>query len=94
MIIAPFVYVLIIILFFGNRTDEAYCPMGPRTTTPFGGLRDDDGSWAPAINSREWWVQVGGTDNVCKHADLDPNWGQDGSNEELTRHILCCKYVN
>ncbi|KAK1747679.1 hypothetical protein QTG54_001642 [Skeletonema marinoi] len=73
---------------------EAYCPMGPRTTTPFGGLRDDDGSWAPAINSREWWVQVGGTDNVCKHADLDPNWGQDGSNEELTRHILCCKYVN
>jgi len=73
---------------------EAYCPMGPRTTTPFGGLRDDDGSWAPAINGREWWVQVGGTDNICKKADLDPNWGQDGSNEELTRHILCCKYVN
>jgi hypothetical protein len=72
---------------------EAYCPLGPLTTIPFGGLRDDDGSvsLAPAINNRQWWVQVGGVENVCEHANFDKNWGEDGSNEEQTRHIMCCK---
>jgi len=72
---------------------EAYCPLGPLTTIPFGGLRDDDGSvsLAPAINKGQWWVQVGGVENVCEHANFDRNWGEDGSNEEQTRHIMCCK---
>mmetsp|Transcript_9305 Transcript_9305/g.15401 ORF Transcript_9305/g.15401 Transcript_9305/m.15401 type:complete len:530 (+) Transcript_9305:2-1591(+) len=72
---------------------EAYCPLGPHTEVPFGGFRDG-GAWAPAINSREWWVQVGHTENTCKHANFDQNWGQDGSNEEQTRNIMCCLYEN
>ena len=75
---------------------EAYCPMGPSSRAPYGGLRKEPtGSWAPAINNRKWWVQVGGNSvNVCEHEDIDESWGQDGSNEVLTRHIMCCKNGN
>jgi len=70
---------------------EAYCPMGPSSKIPFGGLIDEPtGSLAPTINNRNWWVHVGGN-NVCKQEGLDVNWGSDGSNEDVTRHIMCCK---
>ncbi len=79
-------------LFSFNLKDEAYCPLGPLTTVPFGGLRDGDSvSLAAAINNRQMWVQVGGVENVCEHANFDDNWGEDGSNEEQTRHVMCCK---
>ena len=65
--------------------------MGPNSEVPFGGFRDGN-SWVPAINSSEGWVRVGKSENTCKHAKFGDDWGQDGSNEEQTRNVMCCLY--
>lgn len=64
------------------------------TSTPFGGIRGETEIWAPAINSNQFWVTVGGNGKICEHKEFDPNWGSDRLNEEQTGSIMCCKSGN
>ncbi|KAL7531697.1 hypothetical protein ACHAXR_008063 [Thalassiosira sp. AJA248-18] len=60
--------------------------------------------WAPIIDDENNWVQVssgfrqaGSGDGCAKYSDLyngadtGPPWGEEGGNEEQTRHLLCCR---
>eukprot|EP01082_Thalassiosira_pseudonana_P008035 g6478.t1 g6478 contig23:560103-562466(-) len=73
----------------------AYCPAGPGHI-PLGGVKaESKGSWAPVNNAPNEWVNVG-DDGMCRlysetHGGDNPRWGLTGKNEELTRHIMCCK---
>ena len=76
----------------------AYCPLGPNSPIPYGGLKNERfGSLAPAVatGGNNMWIRVGkdekGDGDVCTYVELEASWGQDKSNEEETRHIMCCK---
>ena len=76
----------------------AYCPLGPKSPIPYGGFKTERfGTLAPAIatGGKNMWIRVGkdekGDGEVCTFVELEASWGQDKSNEEVTRHIMCCK---
>jgi len=77
---------------------EAVCPMGPKST-PLGGIDDDPQieSWVPILDTfGNAWVQVSSANPCVLYSQLydgKPDWGVSGEgNEEITRHIICCKY--
>jgi len=72
---------------------DAYCPLG-EDSDPFGGLTEEDVSWAPVINGQNNWVGLGAY-ATCKQYDplhpAEPAWGITGNdNEYITRHVMCC----
>ncbi|KAL3801053.1 hypothetical protein HJC23_002346 [Cyclotella cryptica] len=72
----------------------AYCPEG-RNNIPYGGVKDEAGTWAPILDTVNDWVDVGSGENNCRlYSDMNsepPAWGITGGKEEWTDHILCCK---
>ncbi|KAL7462817.1 hypothetical protein ACHAXS_003191 [Conticribra weissflogii] len=74
---------------------EAYCPLG-KESMPYGGLKSDSTAWAPVYDKANEWVQIGQAEKACvlfsEVNGSTPNWGVSGEkNEELTRHIMCCR---
>ena len=78
----------------------AICPMGPGEE-PLGGYRDEpNGSWIPILESTgegNEWVNVAEKDTCIQYTGIyptNPVWGVTGEdNEDMTRHITCCAYV-
>jgi len=75
---------------------EAYCPMAD-LDSPLGGVIEDEpnGSWVATSDVPNSWISVGPED-TCKPYDAVngevPEWGITGiANEEVTRHVMCCK---
>jgi hypothetical protein len=76
---------------------EVYCPDGK---TLISGVVVEDGedgeSWAPVVNARDEWVQIGTGGEICalyspSRDGYRPSWGLDGIHDEaITRHIMCC----
>lgn len=72
---------------------EAYCPEGI-SNMPYGGVKQEIGTWAAVSDEVNEWVQVG-SENTCRlYSSLNnqdrPDWGLSGGNEALTGHIMCC----
>jgi len=71
-----------------------YCPEGRGQL--IGGIQDVGESWSAVIDSANDWVQVGegGACNLYSETEKElPSWGMTGeNNEEITRHIMCCKF--
>lgn len=60
-----------------------------------GRIHEEGESWSAVIDDANDWVQVG-VNSVCNlysETELEkPSWGTTGSsNEEITRHIMCCQ---
>eukprot|EP00584_Thalassiosira_punctigera_P014073 CAMPEP_0172557564 /NCGR_PEP_ID=MMETSP1067-20121228/73997_1 /TAXON_ID=265564 ORGANISM="Thalassiosira punctigera, Strain Tpunct2005C2" /NCGR_SAMPLE_ID=MMETSP1067 /ASSEMBLY_ACC=CAM_ASM_000444 /LENGTH=287 /DNA_ID=CAMNT_0013346685 /DNA_START=265 /DNA_END=1125 /DNA_ORIENTATION=+ len=81
---------------------KAYCPNGIETSTPLVYQMEpfDEGwQWAPISNAFNGWVMVGKFKeqrwDTCKtYLELnhrDPDWGIDGTQPELKKHLLCCQ---
>ncbi|KAL7519187.1 hypothetical protein ACHAWX_003976 [Stephanocyclus meneghinianus] len=74
----------------------AYCPEG-RDNIPYGGVKDEAGTWAPILDTFNDWVDVGSGENNCRlYSDMNsdpPAWGITGGKEEWTDHILCCRSI-
>lgn len=76
---------------------EAVCPM-ERMGDPVGGIvEDENGAWAPIMDSPNGWVQLGRHDPCARYTDVKPHppaWGLTGrDNEKITRHVKCCDEV-
>jgi len=81
---------------------NAVCPLG-HNMQPLGGYKKggDTGAWAPVSDVENDWVQLqhDGPSPTCvrystSHQDSLPDWGISGDdNEDLTRHVLCCKVL-
>ena len=60
-----------------------------------GRIHEEGESWSAVIDDANDWVQVGvnGVCNLYSETELEkPSWGTTGnSNEEITRHIMCCQ---
>lgn len=76
---------------------EVYCPTGPNHL-PYGGVRPETVVWAPIIDANNAWVSVSKQNTCVTYTVLNlmnPEWGITGAdNEEMTRHIMCCKDPN
>ena len=79
---------------------EVMCPDRPNTT-PLGGYKNEglDGTWAPICELSNEWVKVSEGEDSCfpftikfPEEEGGPMWGETGEgNEEITRHVMCCK---
>ena len=78
----------------------AVCPNGP-TFPPLDGAHisskdESSDSWVPVINDSNEWVSTGTANTQYQCIDYKtlngkkPDWGLDGSEPGLKRHILCC----
>ncbi len=72
---------------------EVYCP---EEKTLLSGVMEKDGeSWAPVINAKNEWVQVGSVGKPCALYSMlygsHPAWGKNGARDEVTRNIMCCR---
>ena len=72
---------------------EVYCP---DEKTLLSGVMEKGGeSWAPVINAKNEWVQVGGAGEPCALYSMlygsHPAWGKNGARDEVTRNIMCCR---
>ena len=80
---------------------EVYCPDQKSLILSNDGLSslmDKDGeSWAPVSNANNEWVEISSKAGACdlyseRYNGEHPEWGINGdNNEEITRHILCCR---
>jgi len=73
---------------------EVYCP---DEKTLLSGVMEKGGleSWAPVINAKNEWVQVGSGGKPCALYSMQygshPSWGKNGAKDEVTRNIMCCR---
>ena len=80
---------------------KVYCPDQKSLILSNDGLSsimDRDGeSWAPVSNADNEWVEISSKAGACdlyseRNDGEHPEWGINGdNNEEITRHILCCR---
>ncbi len=72
---------------------EVYCP--DEKTLLSGVMTKDGESWAPVINAKNEWVQVGSAGKPCALYSMlygsHPAWGENGAKDEVTRNIMCCR---
>ncbi|KAL7541884.1 hypothetical protein ACHAXR_011331 [Thalassiosira sp. AJA248-18] len=81
---------------------KAYCPNGLVAHKPLAYQMDAFGEglqWAPVSNNVNGWVMVGKMSDQNPHTcntflnmnRREPDWGLDGTQTELKKHILCCQ---
>lgn len=77
---------------------EAYCPLGEDGEPHMLGTLpvEPSGSWAPVVDYFNGWVGISESETACT---LWSDWNNvpllltdtlDGTQEEITRHIMCC----